>query len=142
VSSELEKQATYCEAECQFYYSPSFVCNMGNRCPLLKRLEVAQKEIQKNTSHFIKQIADYDLIEKKQEQIIEILEGVLAQTRHHLTQMPIFILKKDRLPWNNKEDNLVYLLNKVQDWQEWFDKLTEILDMKLGVLDKKEAEKK
>jgi len=38
---------TFCEEKCQFYYSPSFVCNMRNQCPLLERLEDAQKEIDK-----------------------------------------------------------------------------------------------
>ena len=45
MSSLKEKTKTSCEEKCQFYYSPSFVCNMRNQCPLLERLEDTQKEL-------------------------------------------------------------------------------------------------
>jgi uncharacterized protein YaaW (UPF0174 family) len=45
--SELKsKVKTYCQYKCQFYYSPSFVCNVSDKCPLVKERELLKQKLQ------------------------------------------------------------------------------------------------
>jgi len=85
-----EKTKTFCEKKCQFYYSPSFVCNMRNQCPLLKRLDEWKQKLEqmlkKARAERMEHALDYPdapaspLWERNQGKI-EILEELLKEEK-------------------------------------------------------------
>jgi hypothetical protein len=91
-----EKTKTFCEEKCQFYYSPSFVCNMRNQCPLLERLEDAQKEIKEKSEGYAKvcarlheQVIDLTMKNKELKQKLqEMLKKARAERMEHALDYP------------------------------------------------------